>query len=232
MILSKIKTTFIAGSLVLGTMLFYSSCKIDEIVDPNGPSVGGVLQDASKADLQNLVSGIESGMRDRMNTYLDGVGIIGREEYRFSSSDPRFTSDLLGKGGATLDNNTFYTTRPFTARYRAVKNCNILIESVDNTTAVTAEEAAGYHGFAKTMQAYQLLLVLNMQYNNGIRVDVADPANLGPFLTYAESLEAIGNLLDEAKLDLDAAGSEFSFTLSSGFDGFENPADFTMLNRA
>ena len=78
MILSKIKTTFIAGSLVLGTMLFYSSCKIDEIVDPNGPSVGGVLQDASKADLQNLVSGIESGMRDRMNTYLDCLGIIGR----------------------------------------------------------------------------------------------------------------------------------------------------------
>jgi hypothetical protein len=101
------------------------SCR-KEIGSLNSPIIEDYTN-ASKAQLNNLVSGTESGMRNNYAMYLDVVGLIGREMYRFSQADPRYLSDLLGAGTAVLDNNTFYLTNPWASRYRVVKNCNILI---------------------------------------------------------------------------------------------------------
>ena len=105
----------VSFSLVLG------SCEVETIDDPNNPSPVLVAANATLGEIQNLVDGSESGMRINMNFYFDDVGVIGREFYRFSTSDPRFTSDLLGKASAVLDNNTFYITNPYSARYRVIK---------------------------------------------------------------------------------------------------------------
>ena len=35
---------------------------------------------------------------------------------------PAADADLLGKGTSVLDNNTFYISRPWAARYRAIRN--------------------------------------------------------------------------------------------------------------
>ncbi|MBL7828974.1 MAG: RagB/SusD family nutrient uptake outer membrane protein [Saprospiraceae bacterium] len=218
--------------LVIG----FSACEIEKIEDPNNPSVGAITGNASLSEIQNLVDGTEAAMRINLGFYYDGVGAIGREIYRFSTSDPRFTSDLLGKGSAVLDNNTFYTTNPYAARYRAIKNANLLLEAVDNTKALTSDEQRNAaRGFANTIKAYQLLLVWVQQYDNGIRVDVADPNNLGPFVgqgNQQEGLRAIGTLLDQGNTQLNSGGSEFPFGLSSGFNGFDTPSSFGKFNRA
>jgi hypothetical protein len=206
------------------------SCNVDTILDPNNPSADGIIQNASLGEIQNLVDGTESAMRDNLNNYFDGVNVIGREYYRFSTSDPRFTSDLLGKASAVLDNNTFYTTNPFAARYRAVKNTNILIDALTNTKAtITEQQRKAGIGYAKTLQAHELLMVFNEQYGNGIRVDVKDPGNLGPFLSRDESLTAIVNLLNEANTDLKGNSDLFPFTSTIyGNDG----NTFSKFNRA
>jgi hypothetical protein len=216
--------------LVSSVCLMWMSCRVDAILDPNNPSADGIIQNASLGEIQNLVDGTESAMRDNLNNYFDGVNVIGREYYRFSTSDPRFTSDLLGKASAVLDNNTFYTTNPFSARYRAVKNTNILIDALTNTKAtITDDQRKAGIGYAKTLQAHQLLMVFNEQYNNGIRVDVKDPANLGPFLSKDESLTAISNLLNEANNDLKGNMALFPFTSTIyGNDG----STFSKFNRA
>jgi len=218
----------IAGVILLA--LWWTSCKVEPILDPNNPSVGGITQNASLGEIQNLVDGTEATMRSDIAFYYDDVSVIGREYYRFSTSDPRFTSDLLGKGSAVLDNNTFYTTNPFDARYRVVKNTNILIEALTNTTAAISEDQrkAGI-AYAKTVKAHELLIVLNMQYENGIRVDVANPDNLGPFLSKDESLNAIQALLEEANTDLKSNTSSFPFntTLYS-----KVASEFSKFNRA
>ncbi len=219
------------GLLAISTaFMILASCNVDAILDPNNPSADGIVQNASLGEIQNLVDGTESAMRDNLNNYFDGVNVIGREYYRFSTSDPRFTSDLLGKASAVLDNNTFYTTNPFAARYRAVKNTNILIDALTNTKAsITSEQKKAGVGYAKTIQAQQLLMVLNEQYGNGIRVDVKDPANLGPFLSKDESLAAIVNLLNEANNDLKGNTALFPFTSTIyGNDG----NTFSKFNRA
>ncbi len=207
----------------------FSSCEIDEILDPNGPSLGGVLNNASRSDLQLVVTGTESLLRTEIYFYYYTTGIIGREIYFFTSADPRWTGELLGRDASTLDNAGFYGTRPYSGRYVTVKNTNVLLQAVANNAqrlSLTPEEINGYNGFAHAIQAYELHLALNLQYSNGIRVDVSDPKNLGPFLQYDPSLAAIQGLLTTASNELANAGDEFPFKLSSGFAGFDTPATF------
>ena len=219
-------------ALALACSLCATSCQIDELDDPNNPSVD-LVDNATLSELQNLITGIESGMRNRLGTYYDDVGVIGREYYRFSGSDPRFTADLLGKGSATLDNNTFYITGPYAERYRVIKNANLLIEAVDNTQASISDAQKNYiKAYAKTIKAYQLLMNLNLLYTNGIRTDVGDADNLGAFRNYSEALGDIEALLNEAETELKGSEDEFIFDLSSGFSGFDDPAGFLEFNRA
>jgi hypothetical protein len=218
----------LTGLFVLA--MWAEGCKVEPILDPNNPSTGGITQNAQLAELQNLVVGTEAGMRIYLGTYLDDVSMIGREYYRFASSDPRVTGDILGKGGATLDNNTFYTTNPFDGRYRVVKNTNVLIQALQNTKAAIsdAQRKAGI-AYAKTVQAYELLMVFNLQYENGIRVDVADPDKLGPFLSKDESLNAIQNLLNDANNDLKGNTADLPFTTTLYN---KKASEFSKFNRA
>jgi starch-binding outer membrane protein, SusD/RagB family len=212
-------------------ILALASCKIDDLPNPNGSSIEGFSQDASKSELQTLVTGMESLLRQEIGFYYDVTSIIGREYYFFTGSDPRYTGEVLGKGESQLDNNGFYGNRPYFGRYKTVKNGNVLIDAVNNTTLVTAEEANGYIGFAKTFQAYELHIALMLQYQNGIRLEVADPDALGPFVSYDDALVGILDLLEEAKTNLQAAGAEFSFGLSAAMAGFDTPASFLRFNR-
>ncbi len=211
------------------------SCEVREFSDLNNAETDAFNSNLTRGDLQDLVGGVLYSTRASLGTYFDAVGVIGREYYRYSSSDPRFTGDLLGKQDAVLDNNTFYITNPWAARYRSVKNANLILgflESQDLSGQFTDQEINASKGFLKTFIAYELLLNLNMTYQNGIRVDVADENNLGPFLSYEASLAAIRSLLEEGASDLQSGGSEFPFILSSGFSGFNTPSSFLEANKA
>jgi hypothetical protein len=66
-------------------------------------------------------------------------------------------------------------------------------------------------------------------YGNGIRVDVKNPDNLGPFLTRQQSIDAINSLLNEANTDLKGNNANFPFRTSL-VTGTAN--DFSKFNRA
>ena len=206
-----------------------TSCEIEEQFDPNGPSINSVLSDASITELNLLATGIEGTMRNGFSNYVTATGTIARELYIFDA-DPRNTEDLLGKGDRTLDNNTFYITGPFGSRYRVVKNANTLLQALDNTDAISEAEASGYRAFANTIKAYMLSQVLDLLGTNGVRVDVLDPNDLGPYLSQEAGYDAILDLLDGANGDL--SGATFLFSLSEGFAGFDTPATFSLFNRA
>lgn len=216
-------------------LLVFSSCK-KEIGSLNGPEIDDLTTNPTKFQLNNVVIGTESGIRNSLDFYLDAVGVIGREMYRFASSEPRYVQSLLGKGALELDNNAFYLTNSWNSRYRAVKACNIIIEGATNSTSITQEQRKGFLGFAKTIKAHELLLNFNLTYDNGIRVDVNDPDKPGPFLSRAASLQAIWDMLNEAKADL--TGSTIEYTLSEGFFYGEStprkptPAELIRFNRA
>ena len=217
----------------IALMIVVASCQIDEVNNPNDPNRDGLQGNSTVGELNNLVAGTESLMRKEIGFYYDVTGIVGREFYFFTDADPRYTGELLGKESQTLDPAGFYGTRPYAGRYAVIRNANILLEAVSNTSAPLDEaQKNGYIGFAKTAQAYSLLLALNFQYENGIRINVVDEDNLGPFVSYTEALSAISALLDEAATALNSAGDEFAFGLSSGFAGFDTPETFAQFNRA
>jgi len=222
------KNIIIYMLLSVSAVSFFSSCKKD-YGDLNAATVESFTSNATVSELNNLVSGTESGMRNNLALYLDDVGSIGREFYHFAISEPRYVTDLLGAADATLSNSNFYITNPWASRYAAVKNCNVLVQAANNSTFISANQKSAYIGFARTIKAYQLLMNLNLTDSNGIRIDVNIPDKLGPFVSYDDALTAIASLLDSAKTDLATASVPFQL---SGFGNFSDAAGLTQFNRA
>jgi len=210
--------------------LSFTSCDLEGGESLNGASTSSISDDLSRGELPQAISGILSDMRDRLDTQIDVQSIMGREYYYFTSSDPRFEGDVVT---GNLDNQTFYTTAPWGFRYAAIKEVNLTLSGLTNTTSdFSAAEAAATRGVLNTLKAHQLLMVSNNQYTNGIRIDVADFDNLGPIVGYDEALSAIVGLLTDAANDLASGGSSFPFNLTSGYDGFDTPSGFLQFNKA
>jgi len=220
----KIYITIIAAALLT------VSCEVEDGRNLNGPTTDSITGDLSRGELQETMAGALADMRDRLGTQVDAQAVAGREYWRFQSSDPRWTGDLLT---GTLDNNTFYTTNAYAARYATVKDLNLLLTGLENTTAdFSAEEIAATRGFANTIKAHELLMLINQQYNNGIRIDVSDPDNLGPFVDLNGSLTAVFELLSSSASDLLNGGNQFPFSIPSGFAIASSPEEFLKFNRA
>jgi len=224
---------------VLLIMLTFFSCNvlnIDDRPDPNNTELVTVQENPTRAEVNTLITGTESSLRTDLRIYHINLGMIGREMYRFLASEPRNTQDLLGGGTSELDAGSFYTTRPWAAFYASIRNANILIESVKTVSdpnVLSDAEKNGIFGVANTFKAYEYLLALNMQNENGLRQqNEADPQQTGEFLTKQQSFDLISSLLDEAADNLANAGDAFQFSLSSGFEGFDTPATFLQFNRA
>lgn len=218
----------------------FAACDQD-FPDPNEPT------DAT-ASVQNLVTGATAVMREDLAIYLRVVGSIGRECYYFESADPRYTGELLR---GPLDGGGFLVTRPWQARYRAIRNCESIIEKATagdpaDLAIQDAGRAKGALGFAQTVQAYQYLLNLTMTWDNPGTSPLSGDGNgslqfdlSGTFSTpasFAESWTNIENLLDNGFANLTAADAEFAFVIHSGFDtdgdGDVTTAEVAALNRA
>jgi len=214
--------------------LFCVQCDVENFGNPNGPVDTDLLSGASAADIQLMVSGLESVMRNDMGFHYTTTAIVGREWYDMSGTDPRYISELMGENGNILDFNGFLTTRAYAQVYRVARNANNLITAVQNAQAGYSDaQASGLIGIAKTYMAFSLLLEANRQFENGMRIDVADPDNIGDIVSgYQPTLTALEGMLDDAASDLAAAGDAFAVTLSPGMAGLDDPAGFLQFNRA
>lgn len=216
----------------------------DSIVDPNSVSVDVVLANPSRAQIIQLCKGLESSMRNGYADFLQNTGTVGREVISSRATDNRYYTELLGTnvaqyGGATAGANdpagifnSYYTAFSSTRR-----RAELLVLTANNATTITAGEKKAVEGFARTIQAYVTLNLLNMQGKNGIREtfsDLSAPGDLlkpGKFGTYASGLALVKKYADDGAAALDAASS-FPFTFGAGFAGFTSPSTFKQFNRA
>lgn len=217
---------------LFASMSLFAACEIEEVIDPNNPSLAGVLNDASQSELQSLVTGLEAAHRGYFTNATQLFGTFAREVWPYFGSDPRFQQDWLGTNITETYPDFFASAGTYTTPYAAIRQANTLIQSAENSSILSAQELNGITGFAKTIEAYQYIWPLMQQFDNGIRFDVDEPLNPGPFLDFEDALAAIRALLDEANQDLGNAGSTFFFDLSSGFSGFDTPTGMQQVNRA
>jgi len=214
-------------------MFCFTSCEIEEVFDPNNPSLASVTGDPSKAELQGLITGLEARHRNYFGSATEMFGSFGREIWAFFGSDPRFTGDWLGVGlnGETYP-DFFASGGTYTTPYLAVKQANVLVDAANSSTSLTASEKAAYSGFAKTVKGHQLLYPLLQQFENGIRIDVSDPLNPGPIVSYDEALAALRAELDAGFSELSGVDGDLPFGLSKGYKGFMSGNGLASINRA
>ena len=198
----------------------FSACDVDEVLNPNSPTVESVEDGATLADLRLLAVGVQAVQRVDMNFHFWTVSGTGREYFDMRGTDPRYTSELLGSNGSILDNNGFLTTRAFGGVYRTIRNANLLIQAVTNTTATLSDsERNAFLGFANTMIANELLREGVRQFENGMRIDVVDPFDPGPFTdSFQQTLAEISTILGDASDMLANTEPEDVLWALQGFD--------------
>ncbi len=245
--MKRIYIAFIAASL----MLAISGCRKggyfevdDSVVDPNAVSVDVVLADPSKAQIISLCKGLESAMRNGFNDFISSSGTVGREIMSSRSTDNRYYTELLGTNVAQYPGTTAGANDPagiFNGYYAAFsstrRRAELLVKTANNASSITAGEKKAVEGFARTIQAYVTLNLLNMQGVNGIRETFGDlnaPGDLlkpGKFGTYATGLTLVKQYIEDGMAALNA-GTSFPFTFGSGFTGFNTVTTFKQFNRA
>ena len=234
------KTKLISTLIFVIGLLVVSSCDVDNTIDPNRASLGSVQNNPTQNQINFLAVGVQSTMRDGIRDFYLNSGTVGREVVLSASTDNRYFNELLGTESANFnganDPNGIFNTYYFSfsqGRHRA----EILTQSAQTSTTLTAAQKLGIKGFARTVQAYLALNLLNMQYNNGIRetfTDLSSPGDQlkpGKFGTYQSGLALIKGYLDEAATALAGAGSSFAFPMTSGWSDFDTPATFLKFNK-
>lgn len=230
---NKLGIILIAAGLLFGC----NPLQFDDIQDPNNPSVGSVATNASPAQIQFLITGLESRHRGYITSVARSWNTFGREIWYLNASDPRFQTDWLGQNGRVPDNSYFGFGNTgggsWASPYQAINQADVLQLAASNTESISATDKSAVNGFAKTIQGYQFMIPANFVFSNGIRMDVTNPLEPGPFVPYAEALNQIKTILDQGFQELTAAGSgDFPFELTRGFDGFKTNAGLQQVNRA
>ena len=205
--------------LVLLVGLSLPACDSLDVTDP-------YARNANDVTIQSLVSGIEGAMRADVFVYLVASGTLTREVYNFDPADPRWVDELFV---GPLDPGGFIVLRPWSSRYRVIRNTVTLQDRIASDLSGAQQSAAS--GFAKTIIGYQLLLNLNYMGDNGIKIQFSEDINT-PFVGPAEAYAEIERYFDEGFNELQAGGGAFPFNLTSGFAGFDTPATFAQVNRA
>ncbi len=196
----------------------------------NEPSISSLRENPTRSAVLTATQGLMIGTRSGYAGYVNVLGIVGRESYNMDIADPRWVTDLLGQNLDPAGFGAFLWDGP----YSNIRNANLVLSAVGKVEALSSEEKESIRGFAKTIQAFDFLKIINTRYENGAPIDVgrevsAEPAPIEP---RDAVMGHIVTLLDEARGHLQSAGGSFPFELSSGFSGFETPSTFLEFNRA
>jgi hypothetical protein len=206
------------------------ACKDITVPNYNNPNLEQLTNNPTASTVNTAVVGIVISLRDRVGTEASSLGILGKESYNLDQAEPR---NVLGFLQGPIEPGGFVQDLSWTAGYRNLRQSAVILAALDKVPNFTAAQKEGIRGFVKTIMAMELLTQVRIRDVAGIMVDVsADPAApLGDIVTRDAALTRISQLLDEAKTNLQAGGSQFSFPLHSGFAGFNTPTTFVQFNR-
>ncbi len=224
---------------VAALLLSTSACSfnnIDAVPNPNaaGLDLSGVITNPTAAQISLLATGTEAALRlghGGRGQYNAITGTFGREIYILALNDSRYYTELLGTNGqldAAGPYNDLYTSFS-QARHAAI----VFRGSAETAVALTNAQKQGIRGYTHTVEALTMLHLANLQFDNGIRLDVSNIYKPSKFTeSYQGVLDAINVLLNSAVTELAAGGSTFAFPLPSGYAGFDTPGTYVKFNRA
>jgi len=218
--------------------LLLSGCQLDRLTDPNNPTLESAITNPTKAKLDQLAAGTFASMRtdvDGIVWYYLTTGILGREIYVINTDN----TYLRPLGVGDFNNNNFLSERYFATYSSGRRTARLLAQGAASSQLITEEQRQGYLALAGTAEAYDMLVLSDMQYENGLRVDVSDPLRPGKIQKYPVVLAEIKKRLDAAAISLTKSGLNLPFPLPPGFQSaatqgldFTTSAGFLKFNRA
>lgn len=230
----KVRTLGAAALLLSASACSFND--IDPVPDPNAAGLGldGIITNPSPAQINLLAVGTEAALRlghAGRGQYNQITGTFGREVYILALNDNRYYTELLGTT-KNLDPAGPYNDL-YTGFSRARHAAIVFRGSAETASFLKAEQKQGVRGYTHTVEALAMLHLANLQYENGIRLDVSNIYKPSKFTENHQGvLTAINTLLTTAATELAAGGDKFAFPLSSGYAGFETPATYLKFNRA
>jgi hypothetical protein len=223
------------AATVLAAALLTGGCDAFDATDLNNPGVEEFQNNPTPVSVNTAATGLLIGLRGSwaaQNGFIPLLAILGREGYNLDPADPRFVSEMLV--GPLNGGSPAFGGNLWAQRYANIRTGNTLLAAVEKVVGLSDQQKNGVRGFAKTLQALDLLWVIDTRDANGAVIDADLPptAPPGEVVGKTETFNRIVALLDDGRTDLTNAGASFSFPLSSGFDDFNTPATFIKFNRA
>lgn len=222
-----------AAMLACGVLA--SACSDKQLITANPNNVTPEAAGSNPVGaLQLQATGIVATDRDNAASYIRDVALFGREAWYFQLQDSRW---VTGYFRDYADNTSFGAGGTWGARYANLRNIKNFYTAVDAAAATIGTPAASAsRGFAQTMEALQLLYLVNTRHDIGIAVAVPDdPQAVAPIVSRDSAFRYITNTLDAGLANLRAGGASFPFSLPTsggGFTGFTTPTTFAQFNRA
>ena len=211
------------GAISLAGLVVAVACQPVDAPNQNAQALSDLTGTPSVSAVTTATQGLVRGLRGTLTTQL--YSRLGREGYNLDPGNPQnFPS--------------FYTTlgdlAPWAGPYATIKLANLVMTPLDKVTGLSAAERESIRGFAKTVKAIELLIVIRgTDVNGALRDAAANPTDApAPIASKAEVYVEIFKLLDEAQTHLRAGGSSFPFLLGPGFADFATPTTFLTVNRA
>jgi len=224
--------------LVAAVAVLLGGCSLD-LTNPNQPTVASTLTNP-RASISRMVVGVLGNYRDNRAVQIRALGSFGRETYYMFLTDGRF---ITGPYRDWKQNNAFEAGTQWGARYQNRRNAYAAMQLINSSptsvspTTLTGAEKAGALGVLKTFIALDMLHVIEARGAIGAVVDMTDDVNaVLPIVSEDSVYKWITALLDDAKGNLDTAGTSFYFPMHTGFSAFgvaaNKPAGFGQFNRA
>ncbi len=237
------KTLQLASLALGGVLSLLGACDLD-VPDLNDPSLSDLEENPTAVQIQGACTGLLIGNRGNTanaNGYVSQLGILGRESYNFDGADPRYVGELIV---GSLNRGSPFGGNFWAGPYGNIRLANVILRALDKIDALEFDdgEKAAIRGFVHTLQAMDLLIVINAHDTTGAVIDTDQPIvlppavqPLGDIVSKGEVFTEIARLLDDAAKDLAAAGAgSLPFQVSPGYSnaGFASRAGFLRFNRA
>jgi starch-binding outer membrane protein, SusD/RagB family len=221
-----------AAALV--TLVAGCSSKELNITNPNVATVDGASNDPTA--LQLLATGLLVDQRGTRNGFIQDVGRFGRESYVFTPTEGRNTTHyLIGitVGGVQKLDPTGFAVGDWGGQYNALRDIYNFKKIVNAKTDLSAAQKGAALGFAETFEAMMLFEVIQTRDTLGAMTEMQeDPLQVSPFVSRDSVYKFILNTLDDAATKLAGGGAAFPFALTSGWAGFNTPANFAKFTWA
>ena len=205
--------------------LVATACYNYDISDPNGPTLNGVVNNPTRANLNAAVTGLFAATRVEAEPFVWRVGSMGREGVNLSNNNqPDYQEPYFGPLSTTQFGGSLWS--PF---YVAIRDANIIIDGAPKAPDLSTAEQALDIGVSQAAKALMLMYIIETRAALGAPVDVDRPPDQppAPFVTEDSVYATILHELDSARANMAAgASAAFPFPVPPGYSNASTPQTF------